>query len=827
MHKKINKFENSKNYEKKTYAFFNNRKKYHLEREKTKDSYIFENGERSATNISKKQENTLNNSELIDILKNIDIKFESVHEIKNYLNKNNACTNLVLKIKQVKIKNISNNKISVIIENSIISHTSSIMENNQLTDQRGTQLNSNGDNTVINNDKKIFEKDEKFDFDFASKNINPRPLVIFNIKKDTFKNNKDIEIMIEKYVKGMYRYESYNNIVSLYLEENENIKNLMNEKDFFEKCKKKNMRAIEEGPSIIIHKFNKILNDENISDLDKQEVKKILNPNWQKNRPIGYIRGACMNEKARVKIIKNGLILNQELIQANLNLKQLRQCNQCQKFGHIKSLCTNKPICPNCSSTRHDQCQYNAKRVQCPNCGSKSHTASSKECEKYKEFVKTLEGKEWKYILMNIKYECRGETDVEDIISYIKKKISECEPEEADGSEMNSNTNENGPTTQSLDFDSMLNKINEANTLALTKFQEGNSKTVTDLIEKQQAEYDKKTCNLAQAIQNNFNSAFQEYKNELIEVVDSKIDGKLDDFIGNELNPQLEALNEKVHETDQNVNKIKGAVIALFSNSELVNMKNSSERIKIVERAFSEASLDQILKATNVTKNNKKTKIDGNLEGKGNKDVQYNRRIKLVDINGKKLPPSSIPSSTPLVTKVTKSQIITQVSQSAPSNKQNQIPNTQNISNGPNYQKGTVSSRTRNMNRKSSINVSDIQSNESNDSSSTEASRQSTHESAKNNHSNDYEMAVMDSFSLPHEEQSNGSNLIELANVNSNNLYLNENNQNTQYYLHYNPLGQVSDNIQLTQQQFNYSKNFLQMYHNGGLNIEAGNGSHV
>ena len=65
------------------------------------------------------------------------------------------------------------------------------------------------------------------------------------------------------------------------------------------------------------------------------------------------------------------------------------RCFKCQKFGHMKTKCTKKDVCPRCSEA-HPENECKASTLKCPNCHG-DHSSSDKKCPKYVEMKNILE----------------------------------------------------------------------------------------------------------------------------------------------------------------------------------------------------------------------------------------------------------------------------------------------------------------------------------------------------------------------------------------------------------------------------------------------------
>ena len=70
---------------------------------------------------------------------------------------------------------------------------------------------------------------------------------------------------------------------------------------------------------------------------------------------------------------------------ATANIEQyiqpIRQCNNCQNFGHIAKFCHQKPVCVNCGESHHETDCTNPD-LKCKHCALK-HKANDKTCPQY------------------------------------------------------------------------------------------------------------------------------------------------------------------------------------------------------------------------------------------------------------------------------------------------------------------------------------------------------------------------------------------------------------------------------------------------------------
>jgi hypothetical protein len=422
---------------------------------------------------------------------------------------------------------------------------------------------------------------------------------------------------------------------------------------------------------------------------------------------------------------------------------------------------------------------------------------------------------------MNIKYESNNDSDIEDLKRYINDKIKECEPEVTEKAETNNNTTDQPKNNNQcpINIDDMLKKINENNNTIITKLQVENNKVVTDLIKQQKIDNDMKNEELVKNVGDNFTAAFQEYKQEVEVLIDHKIDKKIDDFVSDELNPKIMEIDSRIKNNEDNVTKLKNAMLVLFTNSDLVNVRNTDDKCKLIEKALSEASLDSLIKATKVTKPRaaRKTKLTGDRTS----NTVYNRRIKLVDNSGKPVLPSPIPNGTPTNVTTTKSQILAVVAQSDPGRKSKIIGNSNNNNSTPiasnqvvNYMKATTSSKNKET-YKNSIDSS----NQSHYTEEVEESNQTQSQLGGNESNVTVDMRTSDSSKFAGLQLQDDSfspplntNFAELTPIDySQQLFFNQN-----MYLN-----------QLNSNQANINQYQSTQYFPSGLNFEAGGSNHA
>ncbi len=103
----------------------------------------------------------------------------------------------------------------------------------------------------------------------------------------------------------------------------------------------------------------------------------------------------------------------------SLYVPQPLRCYHCQKYGHHKSQCKNKPACQVCSGEGHDD-RTCGNKPHCRNCGE-DHAPSSKACSKWvqeKEICKIKTEQNISY--PEARKLCRLQTDVTNRLSYAK-----------------------------------------------------------------------------------------------------------------------------------------------------------------------------------------------------------------------------------------------------------------------------------------------------------------------------------------------------------------------------------------------------------------------
>ena len=62
-------------------------------------------------------------------------------------------------------------------------------------------------------------------------------------------------------------------------------------------------------------------------------------------------------------------------------IQPIRQCTNCQKFGHIAKFCHQEPVCVNCGESHHEKDCTNPE-LKCKHCALK-HKANDKTCPQY------------------------------------------------------------------------------------------------------------------------------------------------------------------------------------------------------------------------------------------------------------------------------------------------------------------------------------------------------------------------------------------------------------------------------------------------------------
>ena len=104
---------------------------------------------------------------------------------------------------------------------------------------------------------------------------------------------------------------------------------------------------------------------------------------------LGTVKIDFEDETERDKALTLGIKLGEEIFPAEKYEPRRRiiQCYNCLKFGHVAKLCRqDHPTCSTCGRDHHaTSCQY--RRVHCSNCDQEGHSATDKQCPKFRDIA--------------------------------------------------------------------------------------------------------------------------------------------------------------------------------------------------------------------------------------------------------------------------------------------------------------------------------------------------------------------------------------------------------------------------------------------------------
>jgi len=103
---------------------------------------------------------------------------------------------------------------------------------------------------------------------------------------------------------------------------------------------------------------------------------------------------SLLTQTLQHKVIQKGIVINSQLYDAHLHNHgtQIRQCFNCEQWGHTQSVCEKTAKCSICADT-HQTMDCLKKRVLCMNC-EQTHKAWQKTvCKIFKSFLTTCQEK--------------------------------------------------------------------------------------------------------------------------------------------------------------------------------------------------------------------------------------------------------------------------------------------------------------------------------------------------------------------------------------------------------------------------------------------------
>jgi len=94
------------------------------------------------------------------------------------------------------------------------------------------------------------------------------------------------------------------------------------------------------------------------------------------------------------EVVKRGVVIESQIYDARLynNGLQVKQCYNCQQWGHTQSACGKQAQCGECASS-HQTKECTKERVACANCGRRHRAWQKSECHTFQKYMETISAK--------------------------------------------------------------------------------------------------------------------------------------------------------------------------------------------------------------------------------------------------------------------------------------------------------------------------------------------------------------------------------------------------------------------------------------------------
>jgi len=94
------------------------------------------------------------------------------------------------------------------------------------------------------------------------------------------------------------------------------------------------------------------------------------------------------------EVVKKGIIIQSQLYEARLynHGTQVKQCFNCNQWGHTQSACAKQPRCGECAGS-HQTKECPKEKVSCANCGRPHRAWQKKECQVYRTYSEEIQAK--------------------------------------------------------------------------------------------------------------------------------------------------------------------------------------------------------------------------------------------------------------------------------------------------------------------------------------------------------------------------------------------------------------------------------------------------
>jgi hypothetical protein len=552
--------------------------------------------------------NLLNSNENFNFLRKVETNNEQVKKI--LCTHNNACTNTLTQNLTINSECDSKNNQSTTLNNR------SITQNNSNTNTENKKRNHNTipsplnvnstlnkklnntshtQNSIIvetHNPKKMkkrLQRNDKNTFNFKNNGLNSKPVLIMKVHKNDFISEEKFEQYTEKFIgNDEYVYEYYSETVYLYVHQKINVDELIKTKNFFPGKPKRNLNAINEGPSIVIHEVPYDITSEIKDQLQNNGIIKILNEQSQgENKPKRFkpdsktIKAICENERTRLNLLKNGIIINSKKLTTDINLKSFKQCEKCKDYGHIDIGCRRSEYCGDCGR-KHKDCNTSQNRY-CINCNKRGHGVYFKQCPKYIEHLEEIRQKEWKYLITSVEHELKEENTIldDDTKTFFEicktkfmpqnKQNKMCTP---NNFQTNLQAHSNNPTSttqttnNNLTFEQISDLISKQSTNIATKITESTNTATSNYtkLESNINEFKQQSSAQIESIKDEFNKKINDAEKRIETKITSETDhkiNKVNDHFNKKLNEyqtrqfiQLHKFNEQLTKFQENIKSI-------------------------------------------------------------------------------------------------------------------------------------------------------------------------------------------------------------------------------------------------------------------------------
>lgn len=146
-------------------------------------------------------------------------------------------------------------------------------------------------------------------------------------------------------------------------------------------------------------------NVEQLRDLEKENnwnQESITLARWIKpptkrnpNQRVAHLLIILNDPKVANESIRDGITLNQNILQVKKNKREPIRCAKCQHYGHIAKECiSHQDACANCAGDHRTSECNNKDRTCCVSCESDDHTSWDRKCPEFERRCNTLDAKD-------------------------------------------------------------------------------------------------------------------------------------------------------------------------------------------------------------------------------------------------------------------------------------------------------------------------------------------------------------------------------------------------------------------------------------------------